>query len=61
MQAVRFIVPMRVKKTWRLSMNRLGAPASLPAIRQTEEHAGRDAGAPIIIYRETSGYTAALL
>jgi len=30
----------------KLSMNRLGAPTSLPAIRPTEEHAGRDAGAP---------------
>jgi len=29
-----------------LSMNRLGARASLSAIRPTEEHAGRDAGAP---------------
>jgi hypothetical protein len=27
-------------------MNHLGAPASLPAIQPTEEHAGRDAGAP---------------
>ena len=27
-------------------MNRLGAPASLPAIQPTKEHAGRDAGAP---------------